>query len=69
MNWKHVYFPALCFLLFTACNNTKSIQSKQTYNIAVPDFSGAENLPAPYATPAVRNNSKVIGWPASVSFT
>ncbi|MBP6023958.1 hypothetical protein [Ferruginibacter sp.] len=69
MNFKYLFSPVLCCLLFAACNNTKSIQSKQAYNIAVPDFSDADKLPAPYATLAVRNNSKVIGWPASVSFT
>ena len=64
MNCKHVYFPVLCCLLFAACNNTKTIQSKQADKAAAQDFSGAEKLPPPYATPAVRNNSKVIGWPA-----
>ena len=64
MKYKYLCFFTLSFLFFTACHNTKGIQSKQTANSTAPDFSDADKLPAPYATPAVRNNSKVIGWPA-----
>ncbi len=46
-------------LLYSACSQTKkttAINNKGGYTAAV-------NLPAPYATPSVRNVSKVIGWP------
>lgn len=46
-----------------ACKSTQHHQSiiKDNANAAV--FTDVVNLPAPFATPAARNNSKPIGWP------
>ena len=51
--------PFLCSLLLMAAG--KNCQSQQTTVITKTDTL---SLPAPYATPAVSNNSKVVGWPA-----
>ncbi len=56
---KQLIIPALAVSMLTGCNSTK--------NNASPGSGGAHadtvTLPAPFATPSVRNNSKVIGWP------
>ena len=48
MSKKHFYIVAILWLGICDCNAQQN---------------AADSLPEPYATAAVRNNSKVIGWP------
>lgn len=63
MKFKHLYLSVLSVLFFAACYTAKKIKSKTGEGIAASSFADAVVLPQPYATPSVRNNSKVIGWP------
>jgi glucose/arabinose dehydrogenase len=62
MKKTHLQTVIIMAVFFTACSS-----SKQTASVTAQNNNGninaAANLPAPYATPAVRNNSIVIGWP------
>ncbi len=53
----------LCLIIFTACHNTKNIKTNSKNANRSEGFADTVQLPAPFATPAVRNNSKTIGWP------
>ena len=55
---------SFCLVSVTAncqVNNTTGNTADET--IKIKTAVGTIDLPAPYATPSVRNNSKVIGWP------
>ncbi len=54
MRYKAIYLSMLAAMYFTNCKTQQAKQSKAVKPV---------ELPAPYATPSVRNNSKVIGWP------
>ncbi len=56
---KYLVFTTLAISILAGCSSTKTASSsgdngRQTDTIA---------LPTPFATPSVRNNSKIIGWP------
>lgn len=57
------FFPLMiaAAILSTGCHS-KTISSTTNAN-------GSDTLPAPFATPSVRNSSKVIGWPAGMAPT
>ena len=63
MKSKIAFVTFLCPLFFTACYNTKGINANSKNTISIEGFADTVQLPAPFATPAVRNNSKTIGWP------
>ncbi len=75
MSIKLCYFHLFIILSLTACTNTKTGKSNGNKNQAATGSIDTIKLPDPYATPSVRNNSKVIGWPenktpvAPVGFT
>jgi glucose/arabinose dehydrogenase len=50
------------YILFLAWNNYPTVSNKQKAFTNVKD-----SLPAPFATPSVRNNSKVMGWPENLT--
>ena len=57
---KKLSIPVFCCLaIITANCQVSNNTADETIKTAV----GTIELPAPYATPSVRNNSKVIGWP------
>ncbi|GAB2815497.1 PQQ-dependent sugar dehydrogenase [Ferruginibacter profundus] len=59
MKIKQHYILLLFVVSIGACNNTRISKSAGSNALAVE----AIQLPAPFATPSVRNVSKVIGWP------
>lgn len=64
--YKYLLMIAACYMT-VACNNDAPATDKATADSnASKQSAGTDSLslPAPYATPSVRNNSKVIGWPA-----
>ena len=63
MKSKIAYITFLCLMIFTACHNTKKINTSSKNANSTEGFAETVQLPAPFATPAVRNNSKTIGWP------
>ena len=63
---KTVYILVACTVLSTACNNEsktskQSADSADAAQHAIIDSANVE-LPAPFATKSVRNQSNVIGW-------
>jgi glucose/arabinose dehydrogenase len=60
---KQIYFSFVLLLLFTACSNSKNSKSAAGNNDITGETMDTVKLPAPFATPSVRNNSKTIGWP------
>ncbi len=54
------------FTIIVSCKSTRinNISSSNTDTIIKTAVQSID-LPAPYATPSVRNNSKVIGWPGN----
>ncbi|MES2772896.1 MAG: sorbosone dehydrogenase family protein [Bacteroidota bacterium] len=65
MTYKQLYLPALALLLLAGCGNTKANKATETVEEKAEEFQGdTVSLPAPFATPSARNNSKPIGWPA-----
>jgi len=63
MKCKQLYSVVFSSLLFTACHNTKGINAGSKANDGTQPFADTVQLPAPFATPSVRNNGKTIGWP------
>ena len=63
MHIKHLYIPLLFILSIAACKNTKIGKPASKSTQSTPDIAGEVKLPAPFATPSVRNVSKEIGWP------
>ena len=63
---KQLIYAGLLSLLFASCKDSQ--QKKQASNTTPADTikTSAQqiDLPEPYATKSVRNQSKVIGWPA-----
>ncbi|MEO7309685.1 MAG: sorbosone dehydrogenase family protein [Chitinophagaceae bacterium] len=62
---KLMYLAPLSLVLLVGCEGTKSnkTSSVEAINVEMP-MADSVSLPAPFATPSVSNNSKVIGWPA-----
>ncbi|MET0393418.1 MAG: sorbosone dehydrogenase family protein [Chitinophagaceae bacterium] len=63
---KYLLMIVACSAIL-ACNNNNPATDKSTADSAAGAQAAASDslsLPQPYATPSVRNNSKVIGWPA-----
>ena len=58
-----IYFLSLVCFFVISCNNTKTLSSVQKVITTDDGFTEPVQLPAPYATASVRNNSKTIGWP------
>jgi glucose/arabinose dehydrogenase len=48
-------------------SNRKSFVSERDNNITLSVSWVKDSLPAPFATPSVRNNSKVTGWPGELT--
>jgi hypothetical protein len=63
MSIKSYCFHLFFIVMITACSNTKTSSQSTKENGKAANWSDQVKLPDPYATPAVRNNSKVIGWP------
>lgn len=57
------FLPAFSFTFIFACNNRKiSKNSAAMGGSATTSGYQVDSLPLPYATPSVKNFSKVIGW-------
>ena len=64
MKSNQFFIPALAILLSSGCEGTKVNKSAPEAKVVKEPLTGdIVDLPAPFATPSVRNNSKVIGWP------
>jgi len=65
MSVKLSYFHLFLILIVTACSNTKTSKTNTAAVIGNNNIETVQ-LPDPYATPSVRNNSKVLGWPPHI---
>lgn len=63
MIYRKVYLATLAVLLLAACSGSKTVTTTEPGNTEEGYVPDSISLPAPYATPSARNNSKVIGWP------
>lgn len=63
MTIKQLSSLILLVTIIAACKSTKTSKSIFTNEQNTQATAEVVNLPAPFATPAVRNNSKTIGWP------
>ncbi len=63
MNTKPIFILAVGCLLLAACGGNKSVATTETQNSSKGYVPDSIPLPAPFATPSARNNSKAIGWP------
>lgn len=62
MTIKSLFLVTVCAGI-AACKSSQHHQSINKDNTSAAVFTDIVNLPAPFATPAARNNSKPIGWP------
>ncbi len=60
---KHLNLRVLAIVCLIACHNPKTNKSVIKNNEVVQSNGDTVKLPEPFATPSVRNSSKVIGWP------
>ena len=63
MSTKPFFILAAGCLLLASCGGNKTVSTTETQNSAEGYLPDNIPLPAPFATPSTRNNSKVIGWP------
>jgi len=60
---KPLYFSVVLMAMLTACSNTKNSKSAAVNESTTGQIMDTVQLPAAFATPSVRNNSKRIAWP------
>lgn len=60
---KQLFISAMSVLCVAGCKSTRTSNTTSTDNEATHATADTVKLPPPFATPSVRNNSKVIGWP------